>query len=98
VQLVFAVAEILMAVRSEEKENERNHSRALQRIQWIEEISGELENALCQSVTELIDQVLMEQRKPYEDTRRALQGAANQFAKDRSDWQQLTSVIKSVEF
>jgi GTPase SAR1 family protein len=98
VQLVFAIAEIFMAARSEEKENERNHSRALQRIQWIEETSAEVESALVQSVCELIDQLFREQRTPYEESRTALQGAASQREKDCSDWRELTRTLQALEF
>ncbi|TFW25737.1 hypothetical protein E4L40_05265 [Pseudomonas putida] len=98
VQLVFAVAEIFLAARSEEKENERNHSRALQRIQWIEETGAELENALVQSAGELIDQLFIDQRKPYEQSRVALQSAASQLEKDCSYWRELTRTLRAVEF
>lgn len=98
VQLVFAVAEIFMAARSEEKENQRNHSRALQRIQWVEETSAELEDGLLQSVCEVIEYVFSEQKKPYEDSRMALQGAASQLEKDCSDWSELKRKLQALEF
>ena len=98
VQLVFAVAEILLAARSEEKVNERNHSRAIQRIQWVEETGAELENALVQSACELIDQLFIDQKKPYEQSRAALQGAASQLEKDYSDWCELTRTLQALEF
>jgi len=98
VQLVFAIAEIFMAARSEEKENERNHSRAIQRIQWIEETGAELESTLVQSVCELIDQLFDEQRKPYEESRAALLQASSQLEKDASDWRELTRTLRALEF
>lgn len=98
VQLVFAVAEIFMASRSEEKENQRANSRALQRMQWLEETSAELEDALLHSVVEVIEHVFSEQRKPYEDSRLTLQAAAGQLEKDSSEWRELGSRLRALEF
>ena len=98
VQLVFAVAEIFMASRSEEKENQRANSRALQRVQWVEETSVELEDGLLHSVTEVIEHVFSEQKKPYEESRLALQAAAGQLEKDGSDWRELKRRLQALEF
>ena len=73
-------------------------SRALQRVQWVEETSVELEDGLLHSVTEVIEHVFSEQKKPYEESRLALQAAAGQLEKDGSDWRELKRRLQALEF
>ncbi|KDP87784.1 hypothetical protein CF70_034290 [Cupriavidus sp. SK-3] len=97
-QIVFSLAEVAMAARGEEQENERNRRQALQRSQWIEEICGELQVGLTQSVTEVVNLVTEEQLRPYESKRVELQRTASQLEIDRAAWIDLSARFNAVSF